>query len=73
MTHKEKHEEIKNLLDYLELVETLDKNKEIVRMYAAGMSAKPISNHFGISHERVYFILRRFKRKVRNYLRDHEN
>lgn len=69
----DKHEELKEMLPYIDIVESSERNKGIIRMYADGLSAKPISNHFGISHERVYYIVRRFKRNVRIYIHDHKN
>ena len=57
-----------NLIDYIDIVNMVDRDKEIVKIY---LSEKPtyqeLGDRYGISHERIRQILIKFARKAHHY------
>ena len=57
-----------NLIDYIDIVNMVGRDKEIVKIY---LSEKPtyqeLGDRYGISHERIRQILIKFARKAHHY------
>lgn len=54
----------RHLLDYIDLVPVSDRNKEIVKKYAAGESFTDLAAEYGLSHTRVVTIVVNYISKV---------
>ena len=58
-----------NLLDYIDLAEVSDRNKEIVKKYVAGASFKALSREYGLTDGRLGAIVAQYISKVIKYTR----
>lgn len=58
-----------HLLDYMDQVKDSDRNKEIVKRYAAGESFKVLSEEYGITDGRLGAIVANYISKVHRILR----
>ena len=60
--HKRKRIIEENLMDYIDVVDVSDRNKEIVRMYVAGAKYKEICEKYNIKKQTVSDIVLRYMR-----------
>lgn len=58
-----------HLLDYIDQVTVSDRNKEIVKKYAAGKDFGELSEEYGLAYSRVVTIVVNYISKVSKYIK----
>lgn len=59
-----------NLLEYISVINMMDKHKEIVREYTSGANYKQLGEKYGLSHKTIPSIISRYVIKARNKKRN---